>query len=181
MRSIRRALFTLALLALIGISSAGCSGAPTSSGDSGGSSGNTANAVNEQGLKLAQCMRDNGIAAFPDPDASGALTIDGIANGTSLDTESAAFKQALGACRELQPPGFTGRKRTPEQQEAALKFAQCLRDNGVADFPDPSIDGPLVDTNQIPSSSGKGGMSALNAAMQKCGELYSGQLGLEGR
>ena len=64
-----------------------------------------------------------------------------------------------------------GSKRSSQQQEAALKFAQCIRDNGVKDFPDPIPDGPLVDTNRIPSSAPPGGMSILNAAMQKCRDV----------
>ena len=86
-------------------------------------------------------------------------------------------KQAIGACKDLQPPGFTGRKRSPEQQEAALEFAQCIRDNGVKDFPDPANGEPLVDTNRIPSSDTAGGMTILNAAMQKCGDLRRGSGG----
>ena len=48
--------------------------------------------MHAQAMKFAQCMRDNGVSEFPDPDASGAFTIDAIANGSSLDTNSAAFK-----------------------------------------------------------------------------------------
>ena len=73
----------------------------------------------EKAVKFAECMRANGVSAFPDPDASGELTIDAVANGSSLDTSSAAFKQALGACKDLEPPGFTGTKVTPQQQDGA--------------------------------------------------------------
>ena len=99
--------------------------------------------------------------------------------GSSLDTNSAAFKQAISACRDLQPAGFTGGKRTPEQQQAALKFAQCIRDNGVKDFPDPAPDAPMIDTNRIPSADRPGGMSALHAAMQKC-RGFAGAAGVTG-
>jgi hypothetical protein len=126
-------------------------------------------------------MRDNGVNEFPDPNASGQLTIDGIVNGSGLNPNTPAFRQALTACRALEPPGFMGNKRTPQQQEAALKFAQCIRDNGVPDFPDPTPDGPLVDTTRIPSSNLPAGMSILNAAMHKCGAIYSGELGLRGQ
>jgi hypothetical protein len=173
----RRPLAALALIALI---VAGCSNAPADTG-TGSGGGNTTAANYEQAMKFAECMRKNGVREFPDPDASGALTIDRIANGSSLDTSAAAFKQALSACKDLEPPGFTGGKRSPEQQEAALKFAQCIRDNGVKDFPDPVNGEPLVDTNRIPSATGKGGMSILNAAMHKCGAIYRGELGLEDR
>ena len=153
---------------MVALLSAGCSNAPAETGpaSSGGS-----NATNRgQAVKFAECMRKNGVREFPDPDASGDLTIDRIANGSSLDTSTAAFKQAISACRDLEPPGFMGHKRTAQEQEYALKFAQCIRDNGVKDFPDPTPDGPLVDTNRIPSAAGNG-IAAINAAMQKCRDL----------
>ena len=158
-----RALAALAMVVLLGV---GCSNAPASNGSSSAKT-----ATNRaQGMTFSQCMRDNGASAFPDPDASGSLTIDQIANGTSLDTDSAAFKQAFSACKDLEPPGFTGYRRTAEQQKAALKFAQCMRDNGVNDFPDPTPDAPLIDTTKIPSLAGKEPRNdpGLKAAMEKC-------------
>ena len=119
-------------------------------------------------VKFAECMRNNGVSAFPDPNASGELTIDGVANGSSVDTSSALFEQALSACKDLEPPGFTGTKVTPQQRTARLEFAQCMRDNGVTDFPDPTPNGPLIDTNRIPSAATNGGMSILNATIPKC-------------
>lgn len=162
-----RLLAALATVALISVIGAGYSNAPAATG-TGSSGANTTTADQEQAVQFARCMRNNGVSAFPDPDASGKLTIDAVANGSSLDTSSAAFKQAISACKDLEPPGFSGEKRSPEQQKAALKFAQCIRDNGVPDFPDPTPDGPLVDTNRIPSAAQNGGMSMLNAAMRKC-------------
>lgn len=159
-----RPLATLAMLALI---SAGCSNASAGTGTDGGA-GNR-NATNHaKAVKFAECMRSNGVSAFPDPDASGKLTIDAIANVSKLDTSTPAFKQAMSACKDLEPAGFTGGKRPPAQQSAGLKFAQCIRDNGVKDFPDPVNGEPLVDTNRIPSAAQPGGMSILNAAMRKC-------------
>lgn len=158
-----RAIRSLATLAVIAWIAAGCSNTAADAG-----SGNNASANYQKAMKFAQCMRDNGVSQFPDPDASGALTIDQVANGSSVDTKSATFQQALIACRDLEPAGFTGQKRSAQQQAAALKFAQCMRDNGVKDFPDPAPDAPLIDTNRIPSSATPGGMSALHAAMQQC-------------
>jgi len=160
--SIERPLAALAMLALI----AGCSHAPAETG-----AGNNAAANREKAVTFSECMRDNGVREFPDPDASGQLTIDGVVNGSSLDTDSPAWKKAISACKDLEPPGFTGYKRSSEQQKAALVFAQCLRDNGVKDFPDPAPDEPLIDTNRIPSTARAGGMTILHAAMKKCGDL----------
>jgi hypothetical protein len=168
-----RPLGALAMVALMGVIGAGCSDASSQTGT--GSSGATTNATHhEQAVKFSKCMRDEGITEFPDPPASGELTIDAIANGSSLDTSTAAFKQALSTCKDLEPSGFTGHKRSAQQQKHALEFAQCIRDNGVRDFPDPTPGAPLVDTRRIPSAATDGGMSILNAAMQKCRDLGAG-------
>ena len=163
----------LLALALVALTIAGCS---STSGDTGGSSP-AKTATQSKAVTFSACMRDNGVKDFPDPDASGELTIDGVLNGSSLDPEAPAWKQAIAACKDLQPSGFTGRKRTAKEQEPALAFAQCIRDNGVKDFPDPTNDSPLVDTNRIPSSNSEAGMAALNAAMKTCGELAEKAIG----
>jgi hypothetical protein len=164
-------LTTLALIALI----SGCgASAPAETGTGSGTShtsGNNTAANAHKAVKFAKCMRSNGVSKFPDPGASGKLTIDGIVNGSSLDPSTPAFKQAISACKDLEPAGFMGSKRSSQQQDAALKFAQCIRENGVKDFPDPINGQPLVDTNRIPSSNSSGGMSILNAAMQKCRDV----------
>jgi hypothetical protein len=171
MRRKRRPLAALALIPLIALISGCGSSTPAETGtaSSGGAANNTA-ARAQKAVKFAECMRSNGISKFPDPGASGKLTIDAIANGSSLDTSTPAFSQAINACKDLEPPGFMGSKRSSQQQDAALKFAQCIRENGVKDFPDPISNGPLVDTNRIPSAAAPGGMSLLRAAMQKCGD-----------
>jgi len=163
-----RPLAALALVTLTGLISAGCgSSAPAGTGAGGGGNSSAANV--QKAVRFAECMRNNRVSQVPDPDASGKLTIDAVANGSSVDTSSPAFKQAISACKGLEPAGFMGSKRSSQQQQAALKFAQCIRANGVPDFPDPIPNGPLVDTNRIPSSNSPSGMSILNAAMRKCG------------
>jgi hypothetical protein len=167
-----RTLLPLAVLAMVAMLSAGCLNAAAKPGTSS-SAAETNAAVREQSAKFAQCMRSNGVKQFPDADASGTYTIDGLANGLSLDTNSAAFKQALAACKDLQPAGFTGHKRSAQEQENAVKFAQCIRDNGVKDFPDPDPDGPLIDTTRMPGNPDGRNILALQAAMQKCRDLAS--------
>jgi hypothetical protein len=159
-------LFTwpLAALALVGLLVA-CGSSRTGSSD-----GAVTSASAQQGVKFAECMRHNGVSDFPDPNGSGKLTIDAVANGSSVDTNSPAFKQALGTCKDLEPAGFTGSKRSPRLQHAALEFAQCIREHGVKDFPDPLPNGPLVDTNRIPSTAQPGGMGLLHTAMQSWGD-----------
>jgi hypothetical protein len=171
----------LALIATVAVISAGCgstsSGGGTSAASNTGTAGKGGNknaTARDKSVRFAECMRANGVPDFPDPNASGELTIDAVANGSSVDTSSSAFTRALSACEELEPSGFTGERRTPEQQQAALEFAQCIRDHGVKDFPDPAIDQPLVDTNRIPSSNTQAGLAILNAAMQECDASAAG-------
>ena len=164
-------LAALAVVAMIG-AGAGCSDEPDGSG-----TGNKT-AANQQAVKFAECMRDNGVSDFPDPDASGSLTIDGVVNGSSIDPDSPAWESAMSACKDLQPPGFTGDEDvTAEEQSAALEFAQCVRDNGVKDFPDPVKGEPLINTYRIPSSDTPEGMAILNAATEKCGDLAEEAIG----
>jgi hypothetical protein len=166
-----RPLSALALAVVLG-ALAGCSEDSAKDGGAGSTNDRYASAV-----KFSECMRDNGVSEFPDPDASGELTIDGVLNGSSLDPNSAAWNDALDACKDLEPSGFTGTKASPDQQDARLEFAQCIREHGVPDFPDPGPDDPLVDTNRIPSSGTEAGMTTLNAAMQTCGDLAEEAIG----
>jgi hypothetical protein len=171
---VTRKLRPLAALATVALIGAGCSNEPAENGSAG-----NANATNrDKAVEFAECMRDNGVSGFPDPDASGELTIDGVLNGSSLDPSTPAWKEAIGACKDLQPLGFTGDDEvSDEEQEVRLEFAQCMRDNGVEDFPDPAKEEPLVDTRRIPSAAETGGMSIINAAMQTCGDLAAEAMG----
>jgi hypothetical protein len=177
--NMRRTPWPLAALAVAALIGAGCSDGSSENADAGtGGAGGGKTSTRDKAVRFAECMRDHGVRGFPDPDASGELTIDGVLNGSSLDPSTPTWKQASAACKDLQPPGFTGHKATPKEQKVRLEFAQCIRDNGVTDFPDPANGDPLVDTNRIPSTARSGGMSILNAAMRKCGAAFSDGLGL---
>jgi hypothetical protein len=171
---------SIAALAMAPLLLAACGGGGTD-GDS--SAAATSSATDrEKAVKFAECMRENGVTEFPDPSGSGELTIDGVVNGSSIDPDGPVWQGAIDTCKDLQPPGFTGGgDRSAGQQEAALLFAQCIRENGVTDFPDPVDGEPLVDTNRIPSAATNRGMSILNSAMQKCEAPISGELGPQGQ
>jgi len=158
-----RWLAALAVVALMG-AAAGCSNDDGGSESSTSAGGGTDAASHEQAVKFSECMRGNGVPNFPDPDPSGEYNF-------GVDVTPRVFTQAIDACKDLQPPGSLSAERTPEQQEASLQFAQCIRENGVKDFPDPANGEPLVDTTKIPSTDTPEGMTILNAAMATCGDL----------
>lgn len=165
-----RELRPLAVVALVALVGTGCGSTSTSTSETGGSSrsddSGAAQTVSrqEKGVKFAQCMRAHGVPHFPDPDTKGATNF-------GVDVSKQVFTKAAEACKNLAPPGALSSKRTPKQQSDALRFAACVRRNGVKDFPDPVSGQPLIDTTKIPSSNRPGGMTILNAATRKCGSL----------
>jgi hypothetical protein len=118
-------------------------------------------------------MRAHGVPHFPDPDANGDFSF-------GVDVTPKVFTSAVNSCKALKPPGALSSKRTPKQQAASLRFAQCVRDHGVKDFPDPVNGQPLINTYKIPSSNRPGGMTILNAAVQKCGAILKSSAGGQG-
>jgi hypothetical protein len=111
-----------------------------------GSSHTTGLGSESQGLKLADCMRANGVPTFPDPSGGGGgLDL----AGTGINPQSPAFKSARRACARLAPGGAPGGvKATESQFLAALRFAKCMRAHGFSSFPDPtradSPPGPIL-------------------------------------
>ncbi|MGO9958459.1 MAG: hypothetical protein ACLP50_21260 [Solirubrobacteraceae bacterium] len=160
MRTERRAVVALALIAMVVPISACGASAPAATGSGGG--GDLTATAHAKAVKFAECIRGNGVSEFPDPNASGQFAY-GIPNASSpLDPSSAAWQHAIGACESLEPPSFMPTQFTPTQRSARLKFAQCVRANGVPDFPDPAATGPLIDVSNGSSIPG------LHATIQKC-------------
>jgi hypothetical protein len=165
----------LAALAIVALIGSGCSNDPGEGTNAAGTTPASTNAARtnagqDQGVKFAECMRANGVPDFPDPNAKGEFEY-------GVSVSPAVWKRAVDSCKDLQPPGTLSADRTPEEQSAALEFAQCVRDNGVKDFPDPVEGEPLIDTTQIPSSDTPEGMTLLNAATQRCGDLLGDAAG----
>jgi hypothetical protein len=173
----RRPLVAVISISLIAMAGAGCgsntatgttsSSTSTASGSSSRSASNGADTrptKREKAEKFAECVRSHGVPHFPDPDATGNFNF-------AVDVSAATFTTAVNACKALQPPGTLSSHRSVTQQSAALRFAACVRANGVPDFPDPVNGQPLIDTDHIPSSNKPGGMSILNAATHKCGSV----------
>ena len=166
-----RPLAACAMVALISVIGAGCgSNAAPKTARSSAPAKPTAQ---EQAVKFAECMRANGVPHFPDPDPKGNSNF-------GVDVSKEVFTKAVDACKALKPPGALSAKRTPKQQSASLRFAQCVRDHGVKDFPDPVNGEPVIDTYKIPSSNKPGGMTILNAATQACGGIMKSSAGGQG-
>jgi hypothetical protein len=174
-----RPLVALALAGLIGLISAGCGSNATSETGTASRTGDTSSGADkkltkqEKAVKFAECMRANGVPHFPDPDPNGDFNF-------GVDVTREVWLKAVDACKALKPPGALSSRRTPKEQSAGLRFAQCVRDHGVKDFPDPVNGEPVIDTYKIPSSNKPGGMTILNAATQACGGILKSSAGGQG-
>jgi hypothetical protein len=160
----RRHVAAMTLLATLALAVAGCGASPRT-----GSSG-SAESTRAKAVKFAECMRSNDVRDFPDPNAKGNFDY-------GISVSPAVWQKAVNACKRLQPPGIFDAHRKPAQQSASLKFAQCMRENGVPDFPDPANGDPLIDTTHIPSSNRPGGMTILNATIRTCHGAMAQALG----
>jgi len=127
-----------ALLLLLGAGLAACGPADSSTSSSTSSQDDPANAA----VKYSQCMREHGVPEFPDP-VNGRLQLE-VRKGGTLDPESASFKAAQTACKDLEPPGLAQSGQGGAQQEDMLKYVDCMRKNGVPKFPDPQPDGRML-------------------------------------
>ncbi|MHC5903204.1 hypothetical protein ACVNF4_04730 [Streptomyces sp. S6] len=120
----------------------------TACGDDGGGGGGVALAGPSNGksakegggsgkkgpLAYSKCMRSNGVPGFPDPDAGGGLKIDGDKVGMGTPT----YQRAAEKCKRYNAAPAP---ETAPDREAALKYAACMRKNGVPRFPDPNAEG----------------------------------------
>ena len=172
---------------VVAMIAAGCGGTQSSSGTSTAAAADTSTTTTaaqtstashtstvtprEKAVKFSECMRTNGVNDFPDPNATGQFPSYGVS------VSKAVWTTAVAACKALQPPGSLNAHLTPTQFSAALKFAQCIREHGVPDFPDPVNGQPLIDTTRIPSANKPGGMTILNAATHTCGHFVAEQTG----
>ena len=149
-RSIGRAIPAAALAAGVALIAAGCGGsssATTSTNSAGAQS--TDNPVT-QAYKYAACMRDHGVANFPDPHVSisgGSTQISMMAKGNP--NGSPPIQAAQTACRGILPgpssvnPGAQAQQQRARTQDE-LSFAHCMRNHGINGFPDPPAQGRLT-------------------------------------
>jgi hypothetical protein len=153
----------LAALALVALTAAGCGSSDTAHTSAPATATAKQATGRDKAVKFAECIRAHGVADFPDPNAKGDFQY-------GVSESPAVWKRATTACKDLQPPGTLSGKRTPKEQSDALKFAQCMRDNGVKDFPDPVNGDPLVDTTKIPSLGDRSPRTdpVFAPAMDKC-------------
>jgi hypothetical protein len=152
---------TLIALGLgLAIATAGCAGTGTGdpevataqSGAATATASPSATAAADPGapLKFSKCMREHGIAWFPDPDKSNRTSIN-----VPRSQDKAKFDAAMEACKQWSPESQP-HPANPEDAERMRNLAKCMRANGVPDFPDPKTDGSLaIDGDKLSTKPGE--------------------------
>ncbi|MEV0588598.1 hypothetical protein [Nonomuraea sp. NPDC050310] len=130
--------FVPALLLALALSACGSTATATGAGTGTGSPSASPSVDRQQAaLKFAQCMRENGVQ-MEDPGANGMIKI----QGGPGDREK--VEKAQKACQQHMQGSVGDRAGglSKEEHDRLLKFAQCMRDNGVP-MDDPGMDGRI--------------------------------------
>jgi hypothetical protein len=141
-------------IALLGCAAfAGCA-------STGGPSRTTTNATIASGLMFSRCMRANGIPNFPDPGPGGFAR-----NGINL--QSPAVRSAMNACMRYLPESGHSPPVPASVREKELLLANCMRANGVPNYPDPGANGAIQFPVGSPIPRSPGFQRAQNGPCEK--------------
>jgi len=121
----------------------------------------------ERQRQFTQCLRDHGLNVQDSTDGKIQIT----SSGGPGDKNKA--DSAMKACQSLAPAGKIGSTPSAEDVAQMRKFAQCMRDHGVA-MADPNPDGGMVNI-----TGGKDD-TKTQAAMAACQHLMPGANGTSG-
>lgn len=129
------------------------------------------------GREYSQCVRDHGVAGFPDMLVrDGRLVMPVASGGVEPKLALANNPQAEQACRSIldRIPAAARKAQTYTAADLAKlrQFAQCMRQNGVPDWPDPRADGsfPLQGT----PLGGEGKSTRVVGGFQACRQYWDG-------
>jgi hypothetical protein len=130
-------------------------------------------------LEFSQCMRDNGVPGFEDPDigADGSFGFGFRDGGGEIDRDT--LRAAFETCQDLLGgisfgPGGTDRS---EIEDTLYEFAVCMRENGY-DMPDPDFSGVLGGQGERRGGPFGEGFDpedpAFTAALGACEDVFGG-------
>jgi hypothetical protein len=150
--------------AVAGCTAAGAGGAVTS----------TTLSVRDQAIpvyrELTRCIREHGYPDFPDPvvrDDGSVELPDAVQD--RLDRQEAALTPCKPILQRLPASARDRRKAaTPEEAAQLRRLAQCMRQNGLPEWPDPRSDGTFPLTDQIQR---EGKSPRLLNAMRRCADV----------
>jgi hypothetical protein len=146
----------LAVLGLgLALALAACGGSPDgdrvaslsgggATGTTNGTAKTTAEDPQQAALDFARCMREHGID-MPDPqvDEQGRVRVRVGGRGGGARPDPKKLDEAQKACGGLMGGGDGPGQIDPEERDAMVAFARCMREHGI-DMPDPTGDGLVM-------------------------------------
>jgi hypothetical protein len=91
-------------------------------------------------VKFSGCMRSHGVSDFPDPTVGS----NGLPSWSGVSNLAPAYEAAHQVCKHDLPdigPHTSAENTTAAR--AALRYATCMRSNGLPNFPDPDSQGVI--------------------------------------
>jgi len=172
------ALLSLALLTACGSGNAAPSPTPSTMSDA---------EILAIGKQVAECIRNNGVPDFPDPFVDkGRLKLpEEVEQTLEQKYSQQVLEQAQQSCQSLmdklpesaikgedEQVGGDRAEPGPGDVEALKKLAQCIREHGIPEWPDPKADGsfPLIGT----PLEAEGKSERLGAAFGQCEQHWGG-------
>jgi hypothetical protein len=166
----------IVLATAVACQSVGASAAPASATSAGDQQ------VLAVGRAYSQCVRDHGIPTFPDMVViAGYLTLPDDATGDAADQALRADPAARDGCAailgRLPASAQKGQALTQQDRQNLLRYAQCIRQNGVPEWPDPKADGsfPIAST----PLAGQLKSARVQSAEQACRQFWSGGISIK--
>jgi len=148
------------LLSTSALALTACGGDPSTNGET---AGDRERQMQDAALEYARCMRENGVD-MPDPQ----FRQGGMSMRSPKGVSPAKMRTADQACRKIleavKPPEMSESEQK-EFRAAALANARCMREHGLADFPDPGPDG----LNVWITSPGPSGSNLVSGAIRGAG------------
>jgi hypothetical protein len=154
---------------------AGCGGGGDGPVSSAASQGGDHAALDQEQValmrELSKCYRDHGVPSYPDPvqgpDGTWALVGD----------VPEPPRAALDACASIagRIPQEQVRPASAEEMAALRQFAQCMRGQGLSDFPDPEADGSFQVPERLQSK------EAIATQRKVCEQFNPGGLKIRSR
>lgn len=131
--------------------------------------------VQRAAVAYATCMRSHGVANLPDPSQSppsgSYSSYHGIVIPPSINVQSPGFVAANVSCEKLLYQGSaTPPPITDSLKRALLSHAQCMREHGAPNYPDPSFpSGGGIEIGQLGGSGADPRSPSFQHAEKACG------------
>jgi hypothetical protein len=129
-------------------------------------------------VAYAKCMRSHGVPNYPDPGSDGVLPKIDV---HQLGVSQAQFAAANSACQHLLPnssasietcfdTGICTEALRQQLMNGMLRFAQCMRQHGVTNFPDPTVmpnGAPVIKLGAVPGTNWRS--AQIEKKLAECG------------